>query len=1032
MFKRNNFLFSSWFMGALFVIFVVAMAIATFIENDYGAQAARQLVYNTTWFELIFVLLVINFTGQIFHYKLYKPRKVTIMIFHLAFVVIIIGAGITRYFGFEGIIHLEEGQAKNYCQTNQKYLQLSVEDAGGETCFTDAEKFIITEVTSDDYEQQFQVNGRSYHLEYEGYIPNARETVVDAEGGRPLIQLTASRGMMNRQNFVLAPGDTVQLEDLKMGFLESDAMDINITYRQDTFYVAADSEISRFSMQSRKSVAEAGSGPIPLRPMYIYNIKGWRFVVHKVSSSGVVKQMRGRPSRGSSGSDYALQFSLEPENQQEEQADEQPQIIYVKYSASGSQPAVVQKDGHTIRLDYARKKVELPFRLKLEDFILERYPGSNSPSSFKSRVVLMDPEENVEESRLIYMNHILKYEGYRFYQSSYDEDEKGSVLSVNRDPVGMRVTYTGYGLLFIFVVLSLLNRYSMFRKVKASHWRGPVKKGSAMLLLFLLAGGSAMASGNKLVVDQELATEFGKVLVQDRQGRTKPLYTLSHDVLRKVHRTNRFGDLNAMQVFLGLHYDFQQWKDVPLIHIGHKGVREIIGISGDYASVSDLVDMRNNNYKLRQYVQEAYSKSSAQRNKFDKEVIKVDERVNICFMVISGDMLKIFPYRDGSDKWGKPKDAASHAAGRQDSLFVKNILGMFRQAVVQGNHQEARKYIGSIRQYQRKYANYELPSNRKIRAEIFYYQSRIFERLFPYYAAIGVLMLVVIMSRILAGRRRFTWLIHTFSALVALGFVFHTAGLALRWYISGHAPMSNGYESMIFVSWVIILGGFLFIRRSKLTVAATAVLSSLTLMVAHLSFMDPEITNLVPVLQSYWLTLHVSVITSSYGFLGLGAILGLIIMILYAVARPSRHDRIVDNIRDLTVINYKALTIGLYLLTIGTFLGAIWANESWGRYWGWDPKETWSLITIIVYSFVIHSRNIPGFKSLFAFNFLSLFAIASVLMTYFGVNYYLSGLHSYAGGEPVPVPPFVYIAITVVVGLTILAYYNRSRQMTIS
>jgi cytochrome c-type biogenesis protein CcsB len=195
--------------------------------------------------------------------------------------------------------------------------------------------------------------------------------------------------------------------------------------------------------------------------------------------------------------------------------------------------------------------------------------------------------------------------------------------------------------------------------------------------------------------------------------------------------------------------------------------------------------------------------------------------------------------------------------------------------------------------------------------------------------------------------------------------------------------------------------------------------------------MDPEITNLVPVLQSYWLTLHVSVITSSYGFLGLGAILGFIIMILYAVVRPSRHDRIVDNIRDLTVINYKSLTIGLYLLTIGTFLGAIWANESWGRYWGWDPKETWSLITIIVYSFVIHSRNIPGFKSLFAFNFLSLFAIASVLMTYFGVNYYLSGLHSYAGGEPVPVPPFVYIAITVVVGLTILAYYNRSRQMTI-
>jgi len=244
--------------------------------------------------------------------------------------------------------------------------------------------------------------------------------------------------------------------------------------------------------------------------------------------------------------------------------------------------------------------------------------------------------------------------------------------------------------------------------------------------------------------------------------------------------------------------------------------------------------------------------------------------------------------------------------------------------------------------------------------------------------------------------------------------------------------MSNGYESMIFVSWVIILGGFLFIRRSKLTLAATAILASLTLMVAHLSFMDPEITNLVPVLQSYWLTLHVSVITSSYGFLGLGAILGLIIMILYLVVSPSRHDRIIDIIRDLTVINYKSLTIGLYLLTIGTFLGAIWANESWGRYWGWDPKETWSLITIIVYSFVIHSRNIPGFKSLFAFNVLSLFAVSSVLMTYFGVNYYLSGLHSYAGGEPVPIPAFVYIAVAVVVALSVFAYRNRAKKLTIA
>jgi cytochrome c-type biogenesis protein CcsB len=242
--------------------------------------------------------------------------------------------------------------------------------------------------------------------------------------------------------------------------------------------------------------------------------------------------------------------------------------------------------------------------------------------------------------------------------------------------------------------------------------------------------------------------------------------------------------------------------------------------------------------------------------------------------------------------------------------------------------------------------------------------------------------------------------------------------------------MSNGYESMIFISWVTLLAGFIFSRRSLFALPATAVLSGLTLMVAHLSFMDPEITNLVPVLQSYWLTLHVSVITASYGFLGLGAILAIIAMILLSLSGKSSLERISATIDDLAVINYKSLTIGLYLLTTGTFLGAVWANESWGRYWGWDPKETWSLITIIVYSFVIHSRMIPGLKDIYTFNLLSLFAFSSVLMTYFGVNYYLTGLHSYAGGDPVPVPVFVYVAVAGLVSLAVISYARYRKFQT--
>jgi cytochrome c-type biogenesis protein CcsB len=279
----------------------------------------------------------------------------------------------------------------------------------------------------------------------------------------------------------------------------------------------------------------------------------------------------------------------------------------------------------------------------------------------------------------------------------------------------------------------------------------------------------------------------------------------------------------------------------------------------------------------------------------------------------------------------------------------------------------------------------------------------------------------LLIAFIVIGKQLPKWLYHFFYFSVLLGFIVHTVGLAARWYISGHAPMSNGYESMVFISWVTILSGFIFNKRSQFVLTATAVLAGLTLMVANLSFMDPEVSNLVPVLQSYWLTIHVSVITASYGFLGLGALLGTIVQILFVFANNQNKMRIAETINNITVINHKTLIVGLYLLTIGTFLGAVWANESWGRYWGWDPKETWALISMLVYAIVIHARMVPGMKGVFAFNLLALYAFASIIMTYFGVNYYLSGLHSYAGGDPVPVPSFAYYTVASFVMLSLLA-----------
>ena len=252
--------------------------------------------------------------------------------------------------------------------------------------------------------------------------------------------------------------------------------------------------------------------------------------------------------------------------------------------------------------------------------------------------------------------------------------------------------------------------------------------------------------------------------------------------------------------------------------------------------------------------------------------------------------------------------------------------------------------------------------------------------------------------------------------------------MGIRWYISGHAPWSNGYESMVFISWATCLAGLLFYGRSEITLALTTLLAGLTLLVAGFSWMNPEITPLVPVLKSYWLIVHVAVITSSYGFLGVGALLGLLNLILIISRRKGNAVRVNLTLKELVNVIDIALLIGLILLTLGSFLGGVWANESWGRYWGWDPKETWALVTVLVYTFISHMHKIPGFKGEYALSAASLLGFSSVLMTYFGVNYYLSGMHSYAQGEPAPVPTGVYIAAVMVIILVFWAFFADKKQ----
>jgi len=335
--------------------------------------------------------------------------------------------------------------------------------------------------------------------------------------------------------------------------------------------------------------------------------------------------------------------------------------------------------------------------------------------------------------------------------------------------------------------------------------------------------------------------------------------------------------------------------------------------------------------------------------------------------------------------------------------------------------------LKAIKNYQKQGAGSLYPGKAKISLEILYYKLDFFKRLFPLYLFLGLLLLIITVIKILYVNLKTGLITKVIVGLLILCFTGHASGLALRWYISGHAPWSNGFESMIYIAWVTMLAGFIFTRKTLIILSGTSILAALALFVAHLSWMNPEITNLVPVLKSYWLTFHVSMITASYSFLALAAILGFLNLILYLLQTEKKHKTIKIKISELTGIAEQTMIVGVYLLTIGTLLGAIWANESWGRYWGWDPKETWTLISIIVYTFILHMRFVPGLKKTFTFNLASLLGYSSILMTYFGVNYYLSGLHSYAGGDPVPIPNLVYYLIAIIFSLAVLAYYNQRK-----
>jgi cytochrome c-type biogenesis protein CcsB len=677
------------------------------------------------------------------------------------------------------------------------------------------------------------------------------------------------------------------------------------------------------------------------------------------------------------------------------------------------------------------KTEKLPFVLELKDFRLNRYPGSNSPSSYESTLLVYVDNDIREVS--VFMNNVLDLKGYRFFQASYDKDELGTVLSVNKDVAGRTITYTGYILLLIGFILMFLMPGSRFRKLgeQLKDIRARADKLTLVFLLSLISlNGFSQNNWNETkhtidiiesikdnAIPVEHAEKFGALPVQFR-GRVMPLNTFSSEILRKIHNETNIYNLNSDQFLLSLLVNPEKWSHAKII-------------SGDqsYLSYNQFFD-EGGSYSLLNQLQQIYNQPADKRNESEKDLIKLDEKVNILYQLFTHIIPGIFPHaEDPSHTWYNLGDNLS-VYEFKDSVFItdsfNNYLAEVRLSLQSNDWSKPDEILNSIKEYQLSNDKASLIRPDKIEAELKYNRLNIFNYSKLGYFILGGLLLILAFIRLM---NRKTWLQYASTILIigiAAIFIYHLFGMGMRWYISGYAPWSNSYETMVYVAWATVLAGFIFGRKNILTLSLATLFGGVILFVSSLNWMDPQINTLVPVLNSPWLMFHVAVIVAAYGFFGISFLLGLTNIIIMSFNKASSLMAL--RIKELSVINNMSLLTGLALMTIGTFLGAVWANESWGRYWGWDPKETWALITIIVYSVVTHLHLVKKWNSDWLFNFTSVLGFSSVLMTYLGVNYFLSGMHSY-GQTDTSSSVFVYIAIvfTIIVILGFLSYNRRSK-----
>lgn len=641
------------------------------------------------------------------------------------------------------------------------------------------------------------------------------------------------------------------------------------------------------------------------------------------------------------------------------------------------------------------KEEKLPFSLCLQKFEAKMHDGTNAVADYSSKFTVIDGDDKSEGE--VSMNNIYSHRSYRLYQSSYDEDGKGSVLAINADPFGIPVTYTGYALLFISLVWMLFDPKGGYRKLLKSPL---LKKGALMIALILsmaniqtLHAESATGNLQNAVLPKETAEKFGElhILYNDR---ICPVQTFALDFCKKIYGARSYQGLTAEQVLSGWVFYGNTWANEPFIKIKSGEMKTAMNLP-DYASLNTFFNREMGGYTIGQYVQEYYN---GQQDKFHQQAADIDGKIQIIMELREGISLKVLPYtfiknvkatkdhsfiKAGTTTWFSPVDKLPQAVEHQHALYIRNVFSLLNGDVKAGNTSRVNEFFVKMKKYQEVSSGNSLPTATQYKAERINNAFPFATILFMANLTLGFIALFYTIYR-MTKKKEIKVLNIALPILLGVSFLALTFGLALRWIISGNVPMSNGYESMLTVAWFVMLISILMQLRIRIVMVFGFLISGFFLLVSHINQMDPAIGQMMPVLNSPLLSIHVSIIMMSYALLSLTFICGIM-----GICLRSHGEELQALSR---IFLYPALTT----MGFGIFIGAIWANVSWGNYWSWDSKETWALITFMIYAVVVHTQSLPVFRKPLVYHIYITLAFLSIAMTYFGVNYFLTGMHSYA------------------------------------